>query len=52
MILERTEDGRIPVYFISTNKGKTNELKTFFDTCTNVKLMSLEDLAVEIPEID
>lgn len=52
MILERTEDGRIPVYFISTNKGKTNELKTFFDTCTNVKLMSLEDLDVEIPEID
>ena len=52
MILERTDDGRIPVYFISTNKGKTEELKTFFDTCTNIKLMSLEDLPVAIPEID
>ena len=52
MDLERTEDGRIPVYIISTNEAKINELKTFFGICTNIELKSLKDLFVEIPEID
>lgn len=52
MILELTDDGRIPVYFISTNKGKIEELKTFFNTCTNIKLMSLRDLYTDVPDID
>lgn len=51
-MLELTDDGKVPVYFISTNKSKTNELKTFFDLCTNIELRSLKDLPVEIPEID
>lgn len=51
-MLELTDDGKVPVYFISTNESKTNELKTFFDLCTNIELRSLSDLSVEIPEID
>ena len=52
MILELTDDGKVPVYFISTNKNKMNELKTFFDLCTNIELRSLQDLPAQIPEID
>ena len=52
MMLELTDDGKVPVYFISTNKNKMNELKTFFDLCTNIELRSLSDLPGEIPEID
>ena len=51
-MLELTEDGKVPVYFISTNKNKMNELKTFFDLCTNIELRSLQDLPAEFPEID
>ena len=52
MMLELTDDGKVPVYFISTNKNKMNELKTFFDLCTNIELRSLQDLPAEFPEID
>ena len=51
-MLELTDDGKVPVYFISTNKSKTNELKTFFDLCTNIELRSLQDLPAQVPEID
>ena len=51
-MLELTDDGKVPVYFISTNKNKMNELKTFFDLCTNIELRSLQDLPAEFPEID
>lgn len=51
-MLELTDDGKVPVYFISTNKSKTNELKMFFDLCTNIELRSLQDFPVEFPEID